>query len=212
MIPAKRIQPLQKATAHGATYTHEPLEQAVEGGGRVVAEAGVHGRRLRDGARRGDQPVEALRGRQRRDRPGRRVAGRDAREPVEVAGDRGRVGAGPERLQATRPAGPVPEEVARPREQDDPRVSRSPRSTSGTTRSTAYWNGASAAGPPRSASSGEGPRRLEAAGEVVDVGRAGARTGRRPRPRRRASRPAPARRPSSSAPSSSAAASPRRPR
>ena len=72
------------STSPSARRPDELAEQPLELLGRLAAEPGVHLGRLDDRARRRDEPVEARRRVELRDRAGGRVAGGDALDRLEV--------------------------------------------------------------------------------------------------------------------------------
>ena len=166
---------------------HQPRDQALELARRVVGEAGVHRRALDDRARRRDEPVEAL-GRRaaRRSGPRLRIAGRDPARARRGgrAPPRGRRRA---RARAARASSSATRAARKRRGRQNsttPAFTHSPRSTRGTTRTIAYWNGLG--GTARLLGlGGEPARRLEPAAQVLRVlgARAAGRTSRRaPRP------------------------------
>ena len=110
---------------------------------RVVAEPGVHRRGLDHRARRGDEPVEALGRRERRDRPG--LPGRPPRSARTRRGGRGRRrGRRRARARAARASSSATRAARKRRGRQNsttPALTHSPRSTRGTTRRIAYWNG-----------------------------------------------------------------------
>ena len=68
LLPPPR-EPNAPEAGNLRSAAYETLEQVLELSRRIARQAGVHRRRLHDRARRRSQPVEALRRRQRRDRP-----------------------------------------------------------------------------------------------------------------------------------------------
>ena len=136
-----RGAPRRPGAADRPRLADQRVDQALELGGRIVGQAGVHRRGLDDRAGRGHQPVEPLRLPERGDGAARRVARGDGLDGLEV-GHGPRPGRGPGRRP---PAGPSSRAMRAPmnrrgrHSRTTPTFRHSPRSTRGMTRTIAYW-------------------------------------------------------------------------